>query len=418
MKQFDWSLLALQLGVIMMSALALGHLFRKLGQPSICGELLGGILLGPTLLGRFSPESYQWLFPAEGPTGDARNAVLRIGMLFFIFTIGADISLKQAMGVRKEALSIGLLGTFTPLLLGFGMALGLPGILKPPPGQEVALAGFLGAILSLSANPVIARILIDLDLYKSRIGTLIMSSTLVDDFVGWGIFAVLLAQFAPGRKAAGGPLWTVFLVVCVVAGILLIGRLVMPHVVRRVRGWSGGTMTVLMVLMGFTLLSASVAEAVGVHSFLGAFLAGLSLSDNVDDFRDAFDAASQFALAVFTPMFFFCMGIAADFYVGFDLALVALVTFVAFFGKILGVYVGGRFAGLTHQEGMAVGAGLNARGILGLIMAQSAFESRLIDERMYVACVVMCLATTIAAGPALKWIMTGRLLPIPEGKTA
>lgn len=188
----------------------------------------------------------------------------------------------------------------------------------------------------------------------------------------------------------------------------------MPWVIKATKGWGPGSMPTLMLLMGFTLISAAAAEAVGVHSFLGAFLAGLALSDSVELFKEAFESASTFALAVFTPVFFFTMGIAADFIAGFDFALALLVTFAAFFGKIFGVYVGGRLAGLSHKEGLAVGAGLNARGILGLLMAGSAFESQLIDQRMFVACVVMCLATTIAAGPALQLFVRGSLFPPPR----
>lgn len=409
MPQSDWALLALQLGVILLCALGMGQLFRRLGQPSLVGELLGGILLGPTLFGRISPDLYNAFVQPEGSVSDARNAVMRVGMLFFIFTIGADISLKQAFAVRKEALAVGIAGTLTPLALGFALSLGLPWIIQAPPGREIALAGFLGAILSLSANPIIARILIDLDIYRSRIGLLIMSSTLVDDIVGWGIFAVLLAQFAPGKEASQVG---VFVALASVAGmtlaVFLVGSFVVPLLLKVTKNWGQAPMSTLIVLMGYTLISAATAEAVGVHSFLGAFLAGLTLSDKLDEYKEAVKTVFTFSLAVFTPMFFFTMGIAADFVLGFDLILVLLITAVAFFGKIAGVYFGGRLAGLTHIEGLAVGAGLNARGILGLLMAGSALETKLIDQRMYVACVIMCLATTIAAGPALKLILRER----------
>jgi Kef-type K+ transport system membrane component KefB len=412
MAQSDWALLALQLGVILLSALAVGQLFRMMGQPSLAGEILGGIVLGPTIFGRISPDLYQAFLQPGGDVSDARNAVMRIGMLFFIFTIGADISLKQAIRVRKEALAVGVAGTLTPLILGFCLSIGLPWIIQAPAGREIALAGFLGAILSLSANPIIARILIDLDLYRTRIGVLIMSSTLVDDIIGWGIFAVLLAQFAPGKTASQwGVLSTLASVGLMTAGVFLVGTFLLPWVLKKTKSWGQSPMATLIVLMAYTLISASAAEAVGVHSFLGAFLAGLTMSDRLGEYQEALNAVSTFSLAVFTPMFFFTMGIAADFIQGFDLVLVLLICGVAFFGKIAGVYAGGRLAGLSHTEGLAIGAGLNARGILGLLMAGSALESKLIDQRMYVACVVMCLATTIAAGPALKLILRGKSVP-------
>ena len=156
------------------------------------------------------------------------------------------------------------------------------------------------------------------------------------------------------------------------------------------------------------LLGAAASEHLGLHSFLGAFLVGIALADVAERYPEPFATIADFSYAVFTPIFFVSMAISADFVAGFDPWLVALITVVAFLGKISGVYVGGRMAGMDSRQSLAVGCGLNARGILGIVMAAAAYEAELIDLRLFVACVLMCVFTTMAAGPALAAILGRR----------
>jgi Kef-type K+ transport system membrane component KefB len=153
------------------------------------------------------------------------------------------------------------------------------------------------------------------------------------------------------------------------------------------------------------LLGAAGSEHLGLHSFLGAFVVGIALADVSRKYPQPFAVIGDFSYAVFTPVFFVSMAIGADFVAGFDFWLVALVTAVAFAGKICGVFLGGRLAGMDPRQALAVGCGLNARGILGIVMAAAAYEAQLIDLRLFVACVLMCVLTTMAAGPALELIL-------------
>ena len=295
-----------------------------------------------------------------------------------------------------------------PLALGFLMCYIFPTVIGVTRKDLFATALFMGSILSLSANPVIARILMDMGLFKSDIGRTIMSATLVDDLVGWGLFAVILAEFGPNAARAGqGPV-ILGLAAVLIGGLLLLGRFVLPTLLdwtrRRLPDPSGSVACISLL----ALLAAAGSEHLGLHSFLGAFVAGIALSRVHASHPRPFEIIGDFSYAVFTPIFFVSMAIGADFVAGFDPWLVGLITTVAFLGKISGVYIGGKLAGMDDRQALAVGCGLNARGILGIVMAAAAFDATLIDLRLFVACVLMCIITTMAAGPSLHAILGRR----------
>jgi Kef-type K+ transport system membrane component KefB len=408
MSPLDWTLLSLHLATMLFVALVLGHAARRLGIPAVVGEIAGGLLLGPTILGRLAPETFAWLFPPTGPITSGRAAIARVGMLFFIVTIGLDISLGEFRRIGRKALSVGIIGTLVPLVLGFVMCYVFPTVIGVTQKDQFSTALFMGSILSLSANPVIARILMDMGLFKSEIGRTIMSATLVDDLVGWGLFAVILAEFGPHATGQGKGAAIFGMVFVFIGGILLLGRFVLPRLmdwVHRNLPQPAGSISCIALL---ALLGAAGSEYLGLHSFLGAFVVGIALADVYRNHPKPFEIIGNFSYAVFTPIFFVSMAIAADFVKGFDLWLVVLITVVAFVGKICGVFLGGKLAGMDNRQALAVGCGLNARGILGIVMAAAAYDAELIDLRLFVACVLMCVITTMAAGPALHVILGRR----------
>ena len=416
MNPAEWTVLALHLAAMLAAAIALGAVARRLGVPAVVGEIAGGLLLGPTILGRVAPDLFAWLFPASGPIPSARNAVARVGMLFFIVTIGLDVSVGELRRSGRRALAVGTVGTFVPLILGFLMCYAFPTVIGVTAKDRFATALFMGSILSLSANPVIARILMDMGLFKSDIGRTIMSATLVDDLVGWGLFAVILAEFAPHAGRPGEGLSILGVVVLFLGGVLLLGRLILPRALRWARAKLPYPSGVISCVILFCLLGAAGSEHLGLHSFLGAFVVGIALADAYAADPGPFEIIGDFSYAVFTPIFFVSMAISADFIAGFDGWLVVLITLVAFLGKISGVFVGGKLAGMANRQALAVGCGLNARGILGIVMAAAAFDAELIDLRLFVACVLMCVITTMACGPALGLILAGSPKePVPEG---
>ncbi|MEI6240942.1 MAG: cation:proton antiporter [Planctomycetia bacterium] len=401
MTPADWTVLSLHLAAMLATAIALGGLARRLGIPAVVGEIAGGLLLGPTVLGRVAPDVFAWLFPPTGPVASARMAIARVGMLFFIVTIGLDISIRDLWRSGRRPLLVGSVGTFVPLVLGFVMCYVFPDVIGVTAKDRFATALFMGSLLSLSANPVIARILMDMGLFKSEIGRTIMAATLVDDLVGWGLFAVILAEFGPQATGPGTGIAVLGTVAVYLGGIVLAGRFLLPPLLRWAREqlpYPAGSISCILAL---ALVAAAGSEHLGLHSFLGAFVMGIALAGVYEHQPEPFTIIGDFAYAAFTPIFFVSMAVSADFVAGFDAGLVALVTAVAFLGKISGVYLGGKIAGMSDRQALAVGCGLNARGILGIVMAAAAHDAGLIDLRLFVACVLMCVLTTMAAGPAL-----------------
>lgn len=402
MSESQWAALSLQIAVMLACALALGHVFRLMKQPAVVGEILGGLLLGPTLLGRVWPEGHAALFGDPAVNG-ARASIMRTGMLAFILTIGFAVSISEFKRVLRPALGVGILGTFVPLGLGLAMVYGFPGVLQVPAGSELPMALFMASLMALSANPIIARILLDLGLFKHKVGSIIMSATFVDDLVGWALFAVLLAQFAPASKVQGAaPLEVLLWVAAFILGALAFGRVVMTRVLdwaARAMPYPGGFIGWVLV---YVLLCAWAAESLGIHGFLGAFVAGVALSDHHEKHPTPYNAIAHFSLAYITPVFFCSMALTTDFVRGFDLAMVLLVTAVAMAGKLLGVYAGGRLGGLDSRTSLAVGFGLNARGIIGIVMAVVAYEQQVIAAPIMVACILMCIITTMLAGPLMQ----------------
>lgn len=391
-------------------AMVLGQVMRRLRQPAVLGEMLGGILLGPTILGMLAPGAFAWLFDSS-PTVDAvRDASIKLGMLFFLFIAGFEVDLSDLRRMGTRAVVIGLVGTLLPIALGVGLVYAIPRGFWGPAVQEhfLSFALFIGMNLANSANPVIARILMDLGLLKSEIGATIMTATIVDDLVNWTLFAIILNDIAPSGAAGATSLpMSILLVLAFFAVVLGAGRWLAPFGVRLARrflSWPTGLISATTVMI---LLCAAVAESLGIHAFLGAFLVGAALSGgDAADRQSAHDIVSKFALGYFAPLYFVSMGLNANFITSFDLALVALILAAALISKMAGVLLGAWMARMPiTRETVAIAVGLNARGATGIILAGVGLSNGVIDERIFVAVMVMCLITSLIAGPGMSALL-------------
>lgn len=398
----------LQLAALLAVALILGQLMRRLGQPAVLGELLGGIVLGPTVFGALRPEWYHWLFPDGGVTADMREGLLGLGMLFFLFVAGLEVELSQ---LRRRGLSVILtsgLGIALPLGLGFGLVWLWPEYMIGPQAagdQKALFALFMGAALSISALPVIARILMDLKLLQKELGLVVMTAATINDLIGWTLFAVLLGLFQPA-VGGGRSLWlTVGLVLLFTTAVLVMGRFAGRPALRWLRAnvaWPSGFIGVTAVLI---LVAAAVTEAIGIHAIFGAFLVGVALAQHSEEWRDASEVIHHFALSFFAPIYFASIGLKANFATHFDVVLVVVVLLVACLGKIVGAGLGARLGGMNGRQALAVGFGMNARGAMEMILASVALQYGLIDERIFVALIVMALVTSVLSGPVMQRLM-------------
>ena len=388
-------------------ALVFGQLMRRLRQPAVLGELIGGIVLGPTLFGAFFPGFYDALFPANTVVAQAHGAIIGIGMLFFLFVAGLEVNLAQLSQRKWTITSISLFGCLLPFALGYGAVLLFPSMWgQPVAAQRLSLALFIGTALSISALPVITRILMDLQLARQPLGGIILTSATINDLIGWSLFAVLLSGLRADSPGAGlGSILGAALAFSIL--ILGLGRWLGRPVlgwVRRSLPWPGGFMSVIIILI---LGAAVLAEGFGVHAIFGAFLVGVALShvfrENADDRVSVI--IHQFAISFFAPLYFVSVGLRVDFAANFDLPLTLLVIVLATVGKVIGASFGARIGGIPYRESLAIGFGMNARGAMEMILASVALDFGLIDLPLFVALVIMALVTSMLSGPMLQWMM-------------
>jgi len=402
----DVTSLFLQLAVMLAVALAGGQVARRFRLPVVVGELIGGIVLGPTVFGALAPASHAWLFPLDGMVWGIRDAVITLGMLFFLFVAGLEVNLASLRWHGRTIAWTSLLGIAAPFALGFGLVWLLPELWGPPAQQSVmTFALFMGTALSISALPVIARILMDLGLSNKPLGAVVMASATVNDVVGWSLFAAILSSVAP-EGLPHRPLWmTLGLVVGFSAVVLSLRQWVRHRALQWLKTrlpWPSGFIAAMVVLV---LMAAAAAEAIGLHAVFGAFLVGVALARNHEARNRPREVLYQFAMSFFAPLYFVSIGLKANFAASFDLPLVCLVFVIACVGKIGGVGFGAWLGGMPPREALAVGVGMNARGAMEVILATVALESGLIDQRVFVALIVMALVTSVLSGPMMQWLL-------------
>ncbi len=393
--------LFLQLAVMLLTGLLGGQIMRLIKQPAVIGELLGGILLGPTLCGALLPNLYGQLFPPHDPFATAREALLNLGMLFFLFIAGSEINHAHFNNNRRAIIFTATFSAMISFSLGFTAVILFPGWWNPPAGTaNITLALFLGIALTITALPIIARILIDLGILQSELGSIIMTAAAVNDLAGWTAFALLLST----RSSHSTSSWSQSLalttggILAILGGGYLFGR----PLLRRIRTLQTGPTGSIALITIFILLAATLAEAVGMHAVLGAFLLGIALSPELKKSEPAPEIIRQFTLSFFAPLYFVSIGLKGNYLANLDIPLTLTILILACLGKIGGSTLGARLGKLPWRSAWAIGFAMNARGAIEILLASLALEAGLIDLRIYVAIVIMAILTSILGGPALK----------------
>lgn len=402
----DVTVLLLSLGVLLGTARVLGECARRMRQPAVLGEMLAGILLGPTCLGHFHPDLFHDVFPEVGAARIALDGMIALGVLLLLLVAGLEVDLSTAVRQGKAATLVSLAGMIFPFAIGFGVAWLAPGYLgMGAHGKPIPFALFMGIALSITALPVIAKILIDLNMFRSDLGMLIISAAMVNDLVGWLGFALVLALVTEGGGGSGGVLATMGVTLLFLALMLTAGRWLihasLPWIQAR-WSWPGGVIGFILVA---TLFSAAFTEWIGIHAIFGAFIAGIAVGDSSHLRERTRDTIQQFITYFFAPIFFASIGLRVNFFASFDLLIVAVVLFIALVSKVGGCFLGARLAGMTRQEGLAVGFGMAARGAMEIILAQLARQHDLIGDSTFVAVIIMAIVTSMISGPAMELVL-------------
>lgn len=402
--------LMLQLSVMLALGRAMAELARRFNQPAVVGEILAGLILGPTVLGMIAPEWFDMLFPKTGNSAIALDGFTRIAVVLLLFIAGLEVDLHIVFQQGKQALSTSFFGLVIPFILGFGTAYFFPYVSGTNGSvDETIFALFMGTALSISALPVIVRILMDMKMFKTRIGMLVVASAMVDDIVGWMIFSMILGLIGKDHTISLG--YTILLTLTFTILMLTIGRGVLNRLlpwVNKKLAWPGGLLSLSMALC---FLAAAFTEFIGIHAVFGAFMIGVALGDSEHLSEKAKEIVHQFVNNIFASLFFVSIGLKVNFLTQFDFVITLVIVIIAFAGKLLGCGLGARLGGFSRQESLAVGFGMNARGAMEIILGLIALESGLINETIFVSLVVMALVTSMSSGPLMKLALRGRSSP-------
>lgn len=401
----------LSLGILLATARVLGEIAQALHQPGVVGELLAGILLGPTVFGRLAPEWQELLFPSSGPGAVAFTGLTTLAITLFLLVAGMEVDLSSAWRQGTTAIKVALAGMLIPFLIGFVAAWSVPKLMGADPNADrLIFALFLATALSISALPVIAKTLMDLNLYRSDFGMLVVSAAVLNDLVGWIIFAIVLGMMGTGGGHVGSVQVTIALTLIFAALMLTAGRWLIHRLLPFIQAythWPGG---VLSFSLALALLGAAFTEWIGIHAIFGAFLVGVAIGDSSHLREQTRATIDNFVSFIFAPLFFGSIGLHVNFIERFDLVLVVTILAIACVGKLLGCVLGARWAGMRPRDRWAVGFAMNARGAMEIILGLLALQAGVIRLRMFVALVVMAVVTSMMGGPFLQ-LLLGRRKP-------
>lgn len=397
--------LLVQLSVMLLVGRLLAEAARKFKQPAVIGEIIAGILLGPTILGMINPEWFHALYPIPSDTATVLTGFVQVAVIMLLFIAGLEVDLHIVWQQGRQAVTTSLFGLIIPFALGFVFPYYFPEFFGIAEGQQrIIFALFMGTAMAITALPVIVRILMDLNIFKSRMGMLVVASAMVDDVVGWIVFSVILGMI--GKQGESFTIInTILLTVGFVMFMLTIGRGLLNRVlpwVNKKMAWPGG---VLSLSLALCFLGAAFTEYIGIHAIFGAFIVGVALGDSEHFSERAKEIVHQFINNIFAPLFFVSIGLRVNFITNFDPLLTLVIVIIAFAGKIIGSGMGTKLGGFTWRESFAAGFGMNARGAMEIILGLVALENGLINEKVFVSLVIMALITSMSSGPLMKWML-------------
>ncbi len=397
----------LSLATLLGVARLLGEVARSIGLPLVVGELLTGILLGATGLQRIAPSAHAWLFPPAGSAAaDMLAGYTTMSVVLLLVVAGLEVDLGIVKRRGKNAVLVAALGILMPLAGGLALGHLVPDDAIGASADRNLFAIFLGVALSISALPVIAKTLLDLGLFKTDVGLLVMTVAMLDDLVGWVAFSILLGPMRGGSVDFGILARTIVLATVLAVVLLVPGRRLIDRVLSVIEQHGelapGRILSFVAVL---AMLGAGATQAIGIHAVLGGFLVGVAFGDSPRLRERTRQTIHQFVTNVFAPVFFASVALRVDFVSSFDLGLCLVVFAVATAAKLIGCAGGARLTGVPWREALAIGFGLNARGAMEIILALLAREAKLINDSVFVALVTMAVGTSMLAGPAMKRLL-------------
>ena len=401
--QHPLAILILQILSIILIARLFGWLMNRIGQPTVIGEIIAGIFLGPSLLGLVFPQLSNFLFPPESLVH--LQFLSQIGLILFMFIIGMELDVGILKKSAHDAVVVSHASIIIPYFLGVLLAYFLYENFAPDTISFTAFALFIGIAMSITAFPVLARIIQERDLTKDHLGTLAITCAAVDDVTAWSLLAVVIAIVKAGDIT--GALLTIFFSIVYITFMLflikpLLNRIAQTHFTRETVN-----KPILAILFGILLISSYLTEVIGIHALFGAFMAGVIIPANQSFRRVLAEKIEDFSLVFLLPLFFVYTGLRTQ--IGLlnnpNLWIVCLIIIaVAIVGKFWGSALAARFVGQSWRDSLVLGALMNTRGLMELVVLNIGYDLGVLTPEIFTMLVLMALITTFMTGPSITFI--------------
>src|SRR5215472_14992868 len=399
-----------QLALLLLVGRLMGEAAQRIGQPAVMGQLIAGLLLGPSFFGLLWPSAQHAIFPlGDAAQKSMLDAVSELGVLMLLLLTGMETDLQMVRRVGRAAIAVSAAGVAIPFACGFALGELLPAAFLPKPDARFVTAIFLGTALSISSVKIVAMVIREMDFMRRDLGQIIVASAILEDTIGWVIIAV-----AFGLAAAGSiDVWSVGRAILGTGLFMLASFTIGRRIVFRVIRWTNDNfrsdfpvITMILIIMAVMALTT---QLIGVNTVLGAFVAGILIGESPILTRHIDQQLRGLIVALFMPVFFGLSGLNADLTIlrSPDLALLAVgLIVIASVGKFLGAFIGGTIGGLSRAESLALGCGMNARGSTEVIVATLGLSSGLLSQDLFTLIVTMAIVTTTAMPTMLRWSLS------------
>jgi Kef-type K+ transport system membrane component KefB len=400
---YPLAILLLQIIAIILVARAFGFVCKKIGQPSVIGEIVAGIILGPSVVGAYFPEFSSFLFPASS-LGNL-GVMSQVGLILFMFVVGMELDLKVLRNKAHEAVVISHASIVFPFALGVLLAYFIYQQSAPDHVSFISYALFIGISMSITAFPVLARIVQERGLTKTKLGSVVITCAAADDITAWCILAAVIAIVKAGSLLSAG-----YTILLAIGYVFLMLKVIRPFLRRMGDIYSNKealSKPIVGVFFVTLLISAWCTEVIGIHALFGAFMAGVIMPANVN-FRNIFiDKVEDVALVLLLPLFFVFTGLRTQIGLLNEAGLwqmCGIVILVAVVGKFVGSAMAARFVGQNWHSSLTIGALMNTRGLMELVALNIGYDLGVLSPQMFAMLVLMALVTTFMTGPALDLI--------------
>ncbi|NHM05799.1 cation/H(+) antiporter [Flavobacterium sp. CYK-4] len=401
--QHPLAILLAQIITIIIVARFFGWVFRKIGQPTVIGEIIAGIVLGPSLLGMYFPEFSNVLFPVAS-LGNLQF-LSQIGLILFMFVIGMELDLKVLKNKANEALVISHASIIIPFALGIGLAYFVYYRFAPASVEFLSFSLFLGIAMSITAFPVLARIVQERGIHKTRIGTIVITCAATDDITAWCILAAVIAIVKAGSFVSS--LYIIGLAMAYVAIMIFVVKPFLKRIGDLYSTKSKLNKPVVAIFFLTLIMSAYATEVIGIHALFGAFMTGAIMPD-IAKFRAIFiNKVEDVSVILLLPLFFVFTGLRTQIGLINDPYLWKITGFiilVAVAGKFFGSAIAAKFVGQSWKDSLTIGALMNTRGLMELVVLNIGFDLGVLTSEIFTMMVIMALVTTFMTGPALDLI--------------